>query len=111
MSSEPNIKFSNEESKASIKYKIESNLVNLIELTKSTVKSSETSELFKNCFKNFVANEFIIEQSCDKFKKIEIIASQLNYQVNAIKADCELYQEVCKQTDSIQKKDNHYKHV
>jgi hypothetical protein len=105
---EPAIKFSNEESKTNIKNKIEQNLINLIDLTKSVIKSSETHELFKNCFKNFTANEAVLEQSCDKLKKIEIISNQLNYQVTAIQSDCDLVQEVCKQIDSIQKKNNHY---
>ena len=80
---EPVIKFSNEESKAQIRNKIAQNLVNLIDLTRSSIKSSESSNLFKTCFKNFAANDPIIESSCDKFKKIEIIANQLNYQVRS----------------------------
>jgi hypothetical protein len=107
---EPVIKFSNEESKTNIKNKIEQNLNNLIELTKSVIKGSESNDLFKSCFKSFVGNETLIEQSCDKFKKIDIISSQLNFQASAIQADCELIEEVCKQIDSIQKKDKHYKH-
>lgn len=106
--SEPVIKFSNEETKASIKNKIAQNLGNLIDLTKSTIKSSETQELFKASIKNFVANETTIEQSCEKFKKIQIVSSQLNYQVDQIKSDVELLKEVCKQIDSIQKKNEHY---
>lgn len=106
--SEPVIKFSNEESKAAIRYKIAQNLLNLIELTRSTVKSSESSELFKNCFKNFTANDSTIENSCDKLKKIEIIANQLNYQVETLQSDCILLKEVAKQIDSIQKKNTHY---
>lgn len=102
--SEPVIKFSNEESKANIKSKIAQNLNNLIDLTKSTIKTSETNDLFKTCLKNFAANEGIIEQSCEKFKKIEIVANQLNYQVNQIKEDTELLKEVCTQIDSVQKK-------
>ena len=106
--SEPVIKFSNEESKLSIKYKISQNLSNLIDLTKSTIKSSESSDLFKSCFKNFVNNESIIEQSCDKLKKVEIVANQLNFQVNQIQKDCDSLKEVCKQIDSVQKKQEHY---
>lgn len=105
---EPVIKFSNEESKAAIRYKIAQNLLNLIELTRSTVKSSESSELFKTCFKNFTSNDSIIENTCDKFKKIEIIANQLNYQVEALQSDCNLLREITKQIDSIQKKTTHY---
>jgi hypothetical protein len=60
---EPVIKFSNEESKAQIRNKIAQNLVNLIDLTRSSIKSSESSNLFKTCFKNFVANDPIIESS------------------------------------------------
>jgi hypothetical protein len=103
MSKEPIIKFSNEESKANLRYKIGQNLISLIDLTKSTIKSSETNELFRNCLKNFVANESLIESTCEKFKKIDIISTQLNYQVDAIHKDCELIQEVCKQIDSVQK--------
>jgi hypothetical protein len=103
MSKEPIIKFSNEESKANLRYKVGQNLINLIDLTKSTIKSSETNELFRNCLKNFVANESLIENTCEKLKKIDIISTQLNYQVDAINKDCQLIQEVCKQIDSIQK--------
>lgn len=106
--SEPIIKFSNEESKAVIRSKILQNLNNLIDLTKSTIKCSEHQDLFKTCFKTFVANESLVEQSCNKFKKVEIISSQLNCQVDQIQADCELLKEVCKQIDSIQKKKEHY---
>lgn len=102
------IKFSNEESKAQIRNKIAQNLVNLIDLTRSSIKSSESSSLFKTCLKNFVANDPVIESSCDKLKKIEIISNQLNYQVEAIQADCILLKEVTKQIDSIQKKTTHY---
>ena len=103
MSSEPTIKFSNEESKAIIRFKISQNLINLIELTKSTVKSSESSDLFKNCFKNFVANEDFILNSSDKLKRIEIISNQLNYQLESIKSDCEQIKEVKNQIENIQK--------
>jgi hypothetical protein len=106
--SEPVFRFSNEESKASIKYKIIQNLGNLIELTKSTVKASESSDLFKSCFKKFASNDSGIEQSCDKFKKVEIVAQQLNIQVSQIQKDCDLLREVCKQIDSVQKKKEHY---
>lgn len=105
---EPVIKFSNEESKASIRNKITQNLSNLIDLTKSTIKGSESSDLFKTCIKNFVSNESAIEQGCEKFKKVEIVASQLNLQVSQVKEDCELLKEVCKQIVSIQKKKEHY---
>lgn len=106
--SEPVIKFSNEESKASIKYKIIQSLGNLYELSRSTIKASESSDLFKGCFKKFVANESSIEQSCDKFKKVEIVAQQLNFQASQIQKDCDLLKEVCKQIDSVQKKSEHY---
>jgi hypothetical protein len=102
--SEPKIQFSNEESKSSIRYKLGQSLTNLIELTKSTVKHSESSELFKTCVKNFAQNDTAIENSCEKFKKIEIIATQLNYQVDTIISDCQLLKEVCEQIDSIQRK-------
>jgi hypothetical protein len=101
MSAEPVIKFSNEESKALIRSKIGQNLLNLIELTKSTVKSSQSSELFKQSIKSFVANENLIENSCDKFKKVEIISTQLNYQVEAIKEDCHLFKEINTRINSI----------
>ena len=103
MSTEPKIKFSNEESKANLRSKIGQNLLNLIELTKSTVKGSESSELFKTCIKNFTANETLIENSCEKIQKIEIIAAQLNYQVEAIKVDCEQLKEVKDKIATIQK--------
>ena len=102
MSAEPVIKFSNEESKANIRAKIGQNILNIIELTKSTVKSSESSELFKSCIKNFAANESLIENSCEKFTKIDIISSQLNYQVDAIKKDCDLLTEIKLKIDAIQ---------
>jgi hypothetical protein len=102
MSTEPVIKFSNEESKANIRAKIGQNLLNLIELTKSTVKSSESSELFKNCIKNFATCETLIENSCDKYNKIDIISTQLNYQVDAIKKDCELLEEINRKIEAIQ---------
>lgn len=104
MSTEPQIKFSNEESKANIRYKIAQNLLNIIDLTKSTIKSSESNELFKNSFKKFIQNEHFIESSGDKLKKIEIISSQLNFQVNKIKSDLELLQEVSSQIESIKHK-------
>ena len=103
MTTEPAIKFSNEESKASIRSKIGQNLINLIELTRSTVKSSESGELFKNCIKNFITNETIVENSSEKFKKIEIITNQLKYQVEDITKDCELLKEVSDKIDSINK--------
>jgi len=105
---EPIIKFSNEESKANIRNKIAQNLLNLIELTNSTVKSSESRELFRSCFKSFVANDQTIENSCDKFQKIEIISNQLNYQVDSITSDLNTLGEISKQIDSIQKKTKHY---
>lgn len=101
---DPVIKFSNEESKANIRYKLAQNLVNLIELTKSTVKSSESSELFRNCFKNFIPNEQILEASGEHLNKIEIISSQLNYQVQTLHTECDLLKEICNQIDSIQRK-------
>ena len=107
-SSEPAIKFSNEESKSAIRSKLTQNLCNLIELTKSSIKGSETHELFKTSFKTFAANESLIEQSCDKFKKIEIISNQLNCQVTQIQDDVRLIQELCRQIDSIQKRREHY---
>ncbi|CAF0895378.1 unnamed protein product [Brachionus calyciflorus] len=101
---EPHIKFSNEESKANIRYKIAQNLFNIIELTKSTIKSSESSELFKNSFKNFIPNESLVESTSDKLKKIEIISTQLNYQVESIRSDLNLLKEVNFQIDSIKHK-------
>ncbi|RNA20987.1 phosphatidylinositol glycan anchor biosynthesis class U [Brachionus plicatilis] len=80
MSTEPQIKFSNEESKANIRYKIAQNTLNIIDLTKSTIKSSESNELFKNSFKKFIQNEQLIESTGDKLQKIHIIGSQLNFQ-------------------------------
>ena len=103
MSAEPVIKFSNEETKANIRSKIGQNTLNLIELTRSTVKSSESNDLFKNCLKNFVTNETLIENSCEKYKKIEIIATQLNYQVEAIKKDCDLLQDINSRIATLQK--------
>ncbi len=101
---EPVINFSNEESIASIRNKISHNLGNLIDLTKSTIKYSESNDLFKSCIKTFVSNESLIEQSCEKFKKVQIISTQLNYQVSQIQQDVENLKEVCKQIDSVQKK-------
>lgn len=101
---EPVINFSNEESKSSIRNKISNNLVNLIDLTKSTIKHSESNDLFKSCIKTFVANESIIEQSCEKFKKVQIVSNQLNYQASQIQQDVELLKEVCNQIESVQKK-------
>ena len=105
---EPIIKFSNEESKAAIRSKLAQNLSNLIELTRSAIKSSESQDLFKSCIKSFAANDSLIDQSCDKFKKIEIISSQLNCQVSQLKEDLEVLNEVCRQIDSVQKKREHY---
>ena len=108
MSEEPVIRFSNKQSLGNLKAKIGQNLLTLTELTKSAVKSSESNELFKNCFKNFAASESVIEASCDKYNKINIIAGQLNFQVESIRKDCESLDEVCKQIDSLQKKSDHY---
>ena len=102
MSVEPVIKFSNEESKANIRAKIGQNLLNIIELTKSTVKSSESSELFRTCIKNFAASETLIENTCEKYNKIDIISTQLNYQVDAIKKDCDLLNDIKLKIDAIQ---------
>ena len=101
---EPPIKFSNEESKAQIRAKLSQNFLNLVDLTKSTLASSESSDLFRNCFKNFISNEKIIESTCEKVKKIEIISKQLNFQVDAIKKDCDLLPEICDQINYIQNK-------
>lgn len=101
---DPKIRFSNEESKSNIRSKLNQSLINLIDLTKSTIKSSESNDLFKSSIKQFVQNESIIENTCDQFKKIEIIATQLNYQVETLKSDCVLLGEVCEQINSIQKK-------
>ena len=103
-SQEPKIKFNNEESKAQIRYKLGQNLLNLVDLTRSVVKSSESSELFKTCFRTYLANEPLIESTCDKLNKIEIISKQLNFQADAIKRDCELLKEVCDRINSIQTK-------
>lgn len=97
-----NIKFSIEETKANLRAKISQNLNNLVELTRSTVRTSETNELFKQCFKQFVANEPAIEASVDKLKKVEIISTQLNYQIEAIHKDCEQLKDVSHQISSIQ---------
>lgn len=96
------IKFSIEETKANLRSKVGQSLLNLIDLTKSTVRTSESNELFRQCFKQFVANEQTIESSVDKFKKIEIISTQLNYQIEAISNDCAQLKEVSNQIASIQ---------
>lgn len=96
------IKFSIEETKANLRSKIGQNLLNLIDLTKSTVKTSESSELFKQCFKQFTSTEQQIESTSDKLKKIEIISAQLNYQIEAIRDDCKQLKEICSQIGSIQ---------
>ncbi len=107
-SGEQLIKFSIEESKSAIRSKLSQNLSNLIDLTKSSIKGSETQDLFKSCFKAFSATESLIEQSCDKFKKIEIVSNQLNFQVSQIKDDVSQIDELCRQIDSIQKRKTHY---
>lgn len=107
-SSEPTIKFSNQESISNLKAKVGQNVLNLVELTRSVVKSSDTSEQFRNCIRNFTANEATIEQSFEKYKKINIISNQLNDQVDQLHKDCESLGEICKQIDSIQKKTTHY---
>lgn len=104
MSAEPQIKFSNEESKANIRYKIAQNLLNIIDLTKSSIKSSNSNELFKKSFRKFVQNENLIDSTGDKLNKIEIVSSQLNFQVNKIKSDLELLKEISLQIDSIKHK-------
>ena len=55
-----------------------------------------------------MANDQTIENSCDKFQKIEIISNQLNYQVDSITSDLNTLGEISKQIDSIQKKTKHY---
>jgi hypothetical protein len=109
MSTEPVIKFSNEDSKARSRTSITKNIHNLVELSKSVTKSSESSDLFANCIKNFAAAGQTVELAHEKYKKIEIISTQLNYQLEAIKSDCESLQEICKQIDSIQKKSKRHK--
>jgi hypothetical protein len=101
---EPNIKFSNEESKANIRAKLNGNLLNLVDLTRSIVRSSESNELFRACFKTYLANEPLIESGCEKLKKVEIISQQLNLQVEAIKKDCQSLTEVCDQINAIHNK-------
>ncbi len=103
---EPNIKFSNEESKANIRAKLGGNLLNLVDLTRSIVKSSESSDLFRACFKSYLASEPLIESSFEKLKKAEIISQQLNFQVEAIKKDCNQLKEICDQVNAIHNK--HY---
>jgi hypothetical protein len=101
---EPNIKFSNEESKANIRAKLGGNLLNLVDLTRSVVKSSESSELFRVCFKSYIAQEALIESGCENLKKAEIISQQLNFQVEAIKKDCNALKEICDQVNAIHNK-------
>lgn len=101
MSTEPvTIKFSIEETKANLKSKHNQTLVSLLDLARSTVRSSESHELFKNCFKSFTSIEQPIEAAGEKLKKIDIISTQLNYQVDAIRADCEQLKEICHQINS-----------
>lgn len=96
------VKFSIEETKANLRGKLCQNLNNLVDLTRSTVRTSETNELFKQCFKQFVAHEAAIDASVDKLKKVEIIATQLNYQIEAIGNDCDQLKDVAHQISSIQ---------
>jgi hypothetical protein len=107
-SPETNIKFSNEQSKESLRLKIGQAVASLIDLSHSAVKTSESSDLFKTSIRNFTTNESIIENSCDKYKKVQIIAGQLNYQVDALKKDANELKEICRQIDSIQKKKENY---
>jgi hypothetical protein len=102
ISKEPVIKFSNEESKALIRSKLGQNLQNLIELTKSTIQSSESSDLFKNSFRAYLSHEKQIESTLDRVNKLEIISKQLNLQVEQIKKESGLLNEVCAQIKSIQ---------
>ena len=60
---DPKIRFSNEESKSNIRSKLNQSLINLIDLTKSTIKSSESNDLFKSNIKQFVQNESIIARA------------------------------------------------
>ena len=91
------IRFSNEDSKAAIRAKISHNLVDLVELTRTIVKNSQSTDLFKSCFKSLLATEPAINNCCDRIAKIEIITTQLNYQVEAIRNDCAHLDEICQQ--------------
>lgn len=99
----PVIKFSNEESKSAIRSKVSQNLHNIVELTRATIKSSETHDLFKHSIKQFTQNDPLIENSTDKLKKIDIITSQVNYQIETIRTDCLLLDEISQQIDAIRK--------
>lgn len=87
ITTEPEIKFSNEESKANVRARLAQNQLNLIELVNSLVDSSESSKLFRSTYKSFLSSESAyVEPTCDKLKKIQIVAEQLNCQVDAIKS-------------------------
>jgi hypothetical protein len=109
MSTEPAphaIKFSIEETKENLKSKLSQSLLNLIELSKSTVRSSESQELFRQCIKSFALNESLIESSSDKLNKIEIISGILNYQVQTLEASCDQLKEITNQLTSARTRKN-----
>ncbi len=95
------IRFSNEESKAAIRAKISHNLVDVAELTRAIVKNSHSTDLFKSAFRSLLATEPALNNCSDRIAKIEIIATQLNYQAEAIRADCQHFEEIRQRVDTI----------
>lgn len=93
--------FTNEEAKAALKEQIIQNLNNLTGLTRNTIKTSRTTELFQNSLKNFSSTDTNIENTGDKLNKINIITAQLKFQAEAIESDCKLFKEISSQINSI----------
>jgi len=94
------INFSNEEAKAQVRDKIVQNISSLTSLTKSTIKSSKSNELFNACLKAFAATESNIDNTGDKLNRINIITSQLKFQAEAIQQNCASFKEICDQIHS-----------
>jgi hypothetical protein len=93
--------FSNEEAKAVLRERILNSLNDLTVLSKNIVKSSKTTELFQHSFKTFSSTDSNIDNTGDKLNKINIITTQLNFQAEAIEADCKLFKEIQNQIGSI----------
>jgi ABC-type transporter Mla subunit MlaD len=95
------VNFSNEEAKAVLREKIVENITNLASLTKSTIKSSKSNELFNDCFKKFASIENSIENTNEKLNKINILAAQLKFQQESLAENTSQFGDICNQINKI----------
>ncbi|XP_011668371.1 BLOC-1-related complex subunit 7-like [Strongylocentrotus purpuratus] len=83
--------------------KIQENVTDLGSLTRQVLRSSKSNEMLLHAAKNFASQEGTVESSLQTLKKMDILASHLRFQAEAIERNVEVMDTLQDQLSTLQR--------